>query len=127
MAQRPPGRPRGWAAAAVLGVALVLAACSSNSGAPATSTKANPSSASAITIQSFAFSPKTVTVAPGTTVTVTNKDQVAHTVTSASGGFNTGDIDAGASKTFKAPSKPGRYPYICSIHQFMMGTLVVSG
>jgi plastocyanin len=58
---------------------------------------------------------------------VTNKDQVAHTVTSSSGGFNTGDIDPGASKTFEAPTKPGRYAYLCSIHQFMMGTLVVSG
>jgi plastocyanin len=112
---------------AVIGAALVLAACSSNSSAPATSAKSSSSGSSAITIQSFAFSPKSITVAPGATVTVTNKDQVAHTVTSSSGGFNTGDIDAGASKTFKAPTKPGRYAYICSIHQFMMGTLVVSG
>ena len=127
MAQRSPGRSRRWAATAVLGVALVLAACSSNSSAPATSTKARPSGSSAITIQNFAFSPKSITVAPGATVMVTNKDQVAHTITSSSGGFDTGDIDPGASKTFMAPTKPGRYPYICSIHQFMMGTLVVSG
>ena len=127
MAQKSPGRTRRWAATAVLGVALVLAACSSNSSAPATSTKASPSGSSAITIQNFAFSPKAITVAPGSTVMVTNKDQVAHTITSSSGGFTTGDIDPGASKTFMAPTKPGRYPYICSIHQFMMGTLVVSG
>ena len=105
----------------------MLAACSSNSSAPASSTRARPSGSSAITIQNFSFSPKSITVAPGGTVMVTNKDQVAHTVTSSSGGFNTGDIDPGASRTFKAPTKPGRYAYICSIHQFMMGTLVVSG
>ena len=28
-------------------------------------------------------------------------------------------------KTFKAPSKPGTYHYICNIHQYMMGTIVV--
>ncbi len=66
-------------------------------------------------------------MAPGTTVTVTNDDQVAHTITSTKGGFNTGDIAAGQSKTITAPNTPGSYSYICSIHQYMTGTLVVSG
>ena len=80
----------------------------------------------AITIQNFAFSPTDLTVAPGATVTVTNKDQVTHTLTATKGGFDTGDIPAGQSKTFTAPKTPGTYPYICSIHQYMSGTLVVS-
>jgi len=38
----------------------------------------------------------------------------------------TGDIPAGGSKTFTAPMKAGKYPYICSIHQYMTGMLTVS-
>jgi plastocyanin len=66
-------------------------------------------------------------VAPGATVTVTNKDQVTHTLSATKGSFDTGDISAGQSKTFTAPKTPGSYPYFCMIHQYMTGTLVVSG
>jgi plastocyanin len=73
------------------------------------------------------FSPATLTVAPGATVKVTNTDQVTHTLTASNGAFNTGNIAAGQSGTFTAPKTPGRYSYICSIHQYMSGTIVVSG
>ena len=56
---------------------------------------------------------------------MTNKDSATHTVTASGGQFNTGDITQNQTKTFKAPTKPGNYPYICEIHQYMMGTLVV--
>ncbi len=79
-----------------------------------------------IVIKNFAFDPGTLTVAPGTTVTVHNEDQAAHTVTASGQAFGTGSIPGGATRTFDAPSKPGRYPYICGIHQYMTGTLVVS-
>ena len=79
-----------------------------------------------IVIKNFAYSPSSLTVAPGSTVTVKNEDTATHTVTATSGGaFDTGDIQPGGSETFKAPSTPGSYAYICSIHQFMHGTLVV--
>jgi plastocyanin len=39
-----------------------------------------------VTIDNFAFAPATVTVAPGTKITWTNKDGEPHTVTSADGG-----------------------------------------
>jgi plastocyanin len=141
------------AAVTLIGMALTLAACSSGgsaspSGSSTTSTTqaasattsttaptpttttasggAAPAGTTAITIKNFAFSPSTVTVAPGASVTVTNKDQVAHTITAVDGKFDTGDIQPGASKTFTAPNTAGSYPYICSIHQYMMGTLTVS-
>lgn len=79
-----------------------------------------------ITIKNFAFSPSHVTVKPGETIKVINKDAVTHTLTSMSKKFNTGDIASGATKSFKAPSKAGKYPYDCQIHQFMTGTLKVS-
>ena len=122
------------AMATMLGLAVTLAACSSGptsapstgaaTSAPSGATTAAPDT---IVIKNFAFSPDKITVAPGATVTVTNRDMVAHTVTGATGGFNTGSVSPNQSKTFTAPQKPGTYPYICSIHQYMTGDLVVSG
>jgi plastocyanin len=73
------------------------------------------------------FSPMTLTVAPGATVTVRNEDSVTHTLTdkASSSLFGTGDIAAGRSMTFHAPKQSGSYTYICEIHQYMTGTLVV--
>jgi plastocyanin len=122
-------RPRTIAVLFLLAMALVLAACTSGtpSGTPASTASGGSAKANSIIIHNFAFSPNSLTVAPGATVTVTNKDQVTHTLTTTRGGFNTGDIPGGTSKTFTAPNTPGTYPYICSIHQYMSGTLVVSG
>lgn len=70
-------------------------------------------------------------MSPGATITVDNSTActpATHTLTatSPSGAFDTGDITPGSSKTFKAPTKPGTYHYICSIHPYMTGTLIVS-
>ncbi|WP_255431312.1 cupredoxin domain-containing protein [Streptacidiphilus sp. PB12-B1b] len=75
-------------------------------------------------ISNFAFHPAALTVKPGEKVTVVNHDSTAHTVTDGSV-FNTGDVNSGATVTFTAPAKAGSYPYICTIHQFMHGTLNV--
>jgi plastocyanin len=96
------------------------------SGSPSSNGSGTSGGSDAITIQNFAFSPAQLKVMPGATVTVTNKDQVTHTLTATKGGFDTGSIAAGQSKSFTAPKNPGTYPYICSIHQYMSGTLVVS-
>ncbi len=108
----------------VLAGALLLAACGGGGGHPSTSS--NPSvSRDHITISNFMYSPMSDTVAPGTTVSVTNSDAVTHTLSATGGQFNTGDISPNQTKTFTAPTKPGTYHYICDIHQFMMGTIVV--
>jgi plastocyanin len=80
-----------------------------------------------ITIQNFAFAPASLTVAAGSTITVTNKDSVTHTVTAsdAQKSFDTGDIAGGSTVTFKAPAKAGTYAYSCTIHPYMHGTLTV--
>jgi plastocyanin len=119
------------AAGLVVAAALLLAACSSGgsgSGSAAPSTANSSGSAtetSAITISNFMFDPMAASVKPGATISVTNKDSVAHTLTATGGQFNTGDIGANQTKTFTAPTKPGTYHYICNIHQYMMGTIVV--
>ncbi|HEY1989600.1 MAG TPA: cupredoxin domain-containing protein [Acidimicrobiales bacterium] len=118
------------AVVSLFGTAIALAACSSSGTTTSSSTHVGTGSpggvGQAITIKNFAFSPSHLTVAPGASVTVTNDDGVVHTLTSQSGGFDTGNIQAGQSKTFTAPNKAGSYPYICTIHQYMTGTLTVS-
>lgn len=68
-----------------------------------------------------------LTVKPGQKVTVTNQDSVVHTLTDKKSHlFDTGDIAASGGKgTFTAPTKPGRYPFGCTIHPDMQGTLIV--
>jgi plastocyanin len=104
------------------GTTQVARAPEAPAGAHSTGSKAT------IVIRNFAFYPATLVVDPGTVVRVRNEDSVTHTVTSVSphrGAFSTGDIGPGQSVTFVAPAETGRYPYICLIHQFMHGTVVV--
>jgi plastocyanin len=76
-------------------------------------------------ISGFKFNPATVTLKHGARLTVTNDDSAAHTATADDGNsFDTGTVSAGASRMVTAP-KPGTYPYHCTIHSFMHGTLVV--
>lgn len=109
--------------------AFLLAACdrSPNASGPATSARSSVSGTSGnrVTISNFMFLPMSLSVAPGATVRVTNKDSATHTLTATGGQFNTGDISQNQTKTFTAPKKPGTYHYICDIHQFMMGTITV--
>jgi plastocyanin len=106
----------------------------SMSGAVASGTSPSaatvPAAADTIVIKNFAFEPSDLSVAPGATVTVTNEDATAHTVTatvtsSGDKAFDTGDIAPGRTVTFTAPGTAGTYAYICEIHQYMQGTLTV--
>lgn len=63
-----------------------------------------------------------LTVGPGATVNVTNQDLVNHTVTGS--GFDA-HVGGGGSTSFKAPSSPGSYSFVCTIHSDMAATLVV--
>jgi plastocyanin len=115
---------------------LALTACGGSSSASATSSaQATGSSASqkpgttdTIVIKNFMFTPDSLTVAPGAVVTVRNEDSVTHTLTDKAdhNAFNSGPVGPNQTKTFKAPDKAGSYPFLCTIHQFMTGTLVVS-
>jgi plastocyanin len=66
-----------------------------------------------------------LTVSPGATITIVNKDGVEHSVTSdPKGAFGT-DVEGGDQKTFTAPTKAGEYAIICDYHSSMHGTLIV--
>ena len=77
-----------------------------------------------VKIDNFSFSPTEITVAAGTTIIWTNHDDIPHTVVSTEKVFKSKvlDTDEKFSYTF---SKPGTYPYFCSVHPHMTGTVVV--
>lgn len=88
------------------------------------STAAKAQATTSVTIVDFQFEPKTATVAPGDTVTWTNRDSAPHTATDR-GEFDTGRLDKGESGSVTFDD-PGTYGYICTFHPEMRGTVVVS-
>ncbi|MFE3827996.1 cupredoxin domain-containing protein [Streptomyces sp. NPDC059092] len=129
-----PGAGRRSSLAVALAAVLVttLAGCSGGGGGGGGTPSASPSppasagGSARVTIDNFTYAPSHLTVAPGAEVTVVNKDSVAHTVTATTGkAFDTGTIGPGKTATFTAPAKAGAYPYTCTIHPFMKGTLTV--
>ncbi len=85
---------------------------------------AHPAGDPGVTIADFHFSPASTTIHAGDTITWTNNGPSSHTATASNGSFNTGILKKGqsASHTF---SQPGTYAYVCQIHPFMHGTIVV--
>lgn len=88
------------------------------------SAESTSSAASDVKIDNFSFTPTTVTVPEGTTITWTNSDDIPHTVVSDDKVFKSKvlDTDEKFSYTF---TKPGTYPYFCSIHPKMTAKVVV--
>jgi amicyanin len=79
----------------------------------------------AVSIDNFAFSPATLTVYVGRAVTWTNHDEEPHTVAANDGSFHSPGMDANGTYSFTF-TKPGTFDYLCSIHPFMHGTVVVT-
>jgi plastocyanin len=81
-----------------------------------------------------AYDPNPLTVKVGDTIAVNNKDTAPHTVTNGKDAtdpnmgklFDTSIINAGDSAEIVTTGmKPGEYPYHCSVHPYMTGTLTV--
>ena len=110
----------GLAASMMIAVVLLLV------GSPTVTANAQqgPAKTAEVKIDNFSFAPGAFTVAAGTTVTWTNRDDIPHTVVSTDGVFKSKVryTDEKFSYTF---TKAGTYPYFCSIHPKMTGTVVV--
>jgi plastocyanin len=113
-------------------VLIGISGCSSSKDSSATTKSSSsagatkPVSTDAVTIKDYAFSPKSITVAAGTKVTWTNKDQFAHAIKdAASGQSGAGNIDPNSTYSHTY-STPGTYPYVCAIHPNMHGTVTVT-
>jgi plastocyanin len=76
-----------------------------------------------VSIQGMTFSPSCIKVAAGATVTFTNHDAIAHTVTADDSSYNSGDLAPGATFTH-VYAVAGSYPYHCLIHPGMTGSVV---
>jgi plastocyanin len=101
-----------------------------STSAPVTVTVAAPAVITNVNIQDFAFSPRTIRVAAGSTVIWQNLDTDGHTVAGAEASTEAlcGPgvmLDAITSCTNRFMT-PGTYPYFCTIHPEMRGTVVVT-
>ena len=77
-----------------------------------------------VSIVNMSFQPASLTINVGQTVTWTNNDTMAHTVTSDTGVWNSGTLNPGGSFSFTFTT-PGTYTYHCAFHGSMTGTIVV--
>ncbi len=115
----------------------------SSSSSPPSSSYSPPSSATLVSVPAGAsapgcemtdecYVPAAIFVKTGQTVTWTNNDKAAHTITSGypSDGPD-GTFDSSmfmASDTFSHEfSQAGKFPYFCMVHPWMVGTVIVEG
>jgi plastocyanin len=123
--------------AAIAFIAAIVTACGGSGGKSETTDTAtvaesataasasSPATAGAtITIENMAFGAP-LTVAPGAEISIANNDTVEHSVTSDTAGAFDQDVDGHEKATLTAPSQPGEYPFHCSYHPSMKGTLIV--
>jgi plastocyanin len=75
-------------------------------------------------VQDFLFRPARLEIAAGTTVVWINRGQVMHSVTAQDGSFDTGLFDSGERRAITF-SRAGTFPFRCTPHPFMTGTVVV--
>ncbi len=118
-----PGMP---GASAMPGMSGMPSAPASPADTSSSTEPAGPVAGNAVNIDNFAFAPATLTVPVGTTVTWTNHDEEPHTVVANDGSFRSPGLDGKTTFSFTF-TKAGTYDYICSIHPFMHGTVVVTG
>ena len=89
----------------------------------AAATSANPGQ---ITIANFAFSPAEIMVMRGTQVTWTNNDAAPHGLTHKDGAPGKGVLLPGEAAS-RVYDTPGTFDYVCSVHPYMTGRVVVTG
>ena len=106
--------------------AALLTGCGSGSSSTSAAVSAsteNVSSSPDVVVENYAF--PAITVAPGTSIRLIDRDAEPHTVTADDTTFTTGPFDAKSPGTLIAPAVPGRYAFHCKIHPTMHGLLVV--
>jgi plastocyanin len=127
---------------------FILPACQSNTvtastteaptiaaatSASETTTTQAPAQGQGVTImmQNKTFIPKSITVSVGTKVTWTNQDTFGHNVISGTSSaadagslFKSDNLNQGDSFSYTF-NQVGTYPYFCSVHPGMDGTIIV--
>ena len=80
--------------------------------------------AATVDITKFAFVPKEITIAPGTKVIWTNRDETPHTATSNDKSFASKGLDTD-DKFEHTFASEGDFSYFCTLHPFMTGVVHV--
>ncbi|HLX35142.1 MAG TPA: plastocyanin/azurin family copper-binding protein [Candidatus Limnocylindrales bacterium] len=112
---------------------VALSACSGSGGAGG-SQAAAPGGCTVTTatgtveagVADFQFNPTNVTAKVGDVITWKNSGPTDHTVTLDAGGCDTGHITTGSSASLTF-TQAGTYPFHCSIHSSMKGTITITG
>ena len=78
-----------------------------------------------VKIDNFTFTPPELTVAAGTAVTFTNRDDIPHSIAAADGSFHSRALDTEDAFTMTF-AKPGTYDYYCALHPHMKGRIIVA-
>ena len=117
----------------VLLVAGALIGCGSSYNNPTSPTPSPSGGSATLTITILAmngaqsFSPNPSSIVAGQSVAWKNSDTIVHHIVSDTGmSFDTGDLAPGATSPPFTMSTAGSYPYHCSIHPTMVGTLNVT-
>lgn len=106
---------------------LTIISCHKKSNSTTTSTPSTPYTPTdtgsvtpfpvkEVIIVNYHYSPINTTAPIGSSISWTNRDSVAHTVTSATGMFSSGDLSPGKNFMFSF-SRAGTYDYFCSYHK----------
>jgi|GEM_PF-111499 len=77
-----------------------------------------------VEIKDLAFNPAQINISKGTAVIWTNNDSLAHTVTSDTNLFDSGNVNPGQTFEFTF-NEIGTFKYHCSIHPEMLGEITV--
>ena len=77
-----------------------------------------------VVMDNFSFAPATASVAAGTTITWTNRDDVPHNIVSTEQKFKSPVLDTDQQFSHRFDVS-GSYKYFCSIHPKMTGHIVV--
>jgi plastocyanin len=104
-------------------VLVVLAGCGSEK--PAATPAPTPAAVVPVAMRNIKFVPARITAKVGQTVRWTNHDKVVHTVASAKLKLASEGIAGGQSYEYRA-TRPGTFPYYCTIHAGQSGVLVVT-
>jgi len=115
---------------AILFSVMCVSACGS-SMSPSSTPEAAPAGSTSITmvngastLTSTAYSPSPITVSVGTTVSWLNSDSTTHTAVANGGLFTSPNVAPNSRFNFTFTTA-GTFPYRCTIHPNMVGTITV--
>jgi plastocyanin len=107
-----------------VGAVLALVFCAAFAMHAIFAEAAPPAAAVDVSIAKFAYGPKEITIAPGTKIVWTNRDETPHTVTSNDKSFASKGLDTD-DKFEHTFASEGDFSYICTVHPFMTGVVHV--